>query len=894
MQAFAERLPSLNSIAAIDAALEELKQLLVQVAKSTVGGEQRLVSGPQLWYSHELARLCRDKNRLLRAAAAAEKQNGITEASRRLRQEARALKKSVAVAARAAKRKRWAEVCRRLDESTDRAFWHYVRNSRRSASGLPRALRRADGQLEVDQDRILEVAMEFWRSTCSENTHLSERWNEEAWQSMKERAQALVFDEQDARSLKLDLEHVVAAVAQVSLHKAGGVDGILPWMVKLGGEAMALVLWRIYSAMWDKCYIPAEWKRALVVPIFKKGDPCEPGNYRPISLLCVLGKVLSRAVNDMLYDIMEEEGLLPDEQGGFRRERGCPEMFLGLHSLVENRRLRGKSTHLCFVDVVKAYDTISRSGLALRLFELGTPSKLLAMVREWYTGDSACVMMGGLRSDWFDLSLGVKQGDICSPILFSCYINGVVDLFNQRPDLGVDLGDGKKRLAIQLFADDMVLMAESGEMLAEMLDILTGFVDQVRLRLSTGLKQKKSAVMVYGSSVLQQCPLERFYVCGQRIPIVEKYKYLGVTLHNEGDWGPHVKQIRSSIGQRLGEMREIGMSKYGLPARRGRVLIRNEINPILEYASGAWTMPVALERQVETMWNKAVRSAAGVPEFVSVEPLIGDLDVLEGMLHSRWMQFRLLMWHRILRMDDDRMIKRCVMLWMRLHRDVPSLDFNPARYWLDRIIQDLGALQWLDCYGVHDAQKRAALAAIPPSVFKDKLRKALLAKVVMPVWRARMKGKGYLDEYRCAFKDPKYIEYQIPNTQIKIWKKECVFKSYLDDTEDKALVQFHTLLRANALPLQTFRQPHFRCGGKDASDLCFMCGTAREDLNHFMNECPAYNGIRNGAGPFTLLGFVRAPSKSRKSVKLLFEMWRLRIRTWRRAHPEQDPVQRLF
>ena len=156
-------------------------------------------------------------------------------------------------------------------------------------------------------------------------------------------------------------------------------------------------------------------------------------------------------------------------------------------------------------------------------------------------------------------------------------------------------------------------------------------------------------------------------------------------------------------------------------------------------------MPAALERQVETMWNKAVRSAAGVPAFVSVEPLIGDLDVLEGMLHSRWMQFRLLMWHRILRMDDDRMIKRCVMLWMRLHRDVPSLDFNPARYWLDRIIQDLGALQWLDCYGVHDAQKRAALAAIPPSVFKDKLRKALLAKVVMPVWRARMKGKGYLD-----------------------------------------------------------------------------------------------------------------------------------------------------
>ena len=192
-------------------------------------------------------------------------------------------------------------------------------------------------------------------------------------------------------------------------------------------------------------------------------------------------------------------------------------MVLTLHSLIENRRLRGRSTHLCFLDVVKAYDTVSRSGLALRLFELGTPAKLLALVREWYSDDSACVMMGGLRSDWFDLSLGVKQGDISSPILFSCYINGAVDLFNQRPDLGVDLGDGRKRLAIQLFADDMVLMAESGEMLSEMLDIITAFVDQVRLRLSTGLQQKKSAVMVYGSSVRDEFPLERFHVCGQQM-----------------------------------------------------------------------------------------------------------------------------------------------------------------------------------------------------------------------------------------------------------------------------------------------------------------------------------------------------------------------------------------
>ena len=78
---------------------------------------------------------------------------------------------------------------------------------------------------------------------------------------------------------------------------------------------------------------------------------------------------------------------------------------MALYSLCETRRLSKRSTHLAFLDVKKAYDTVNRSGLLLRMFELGTPAKLMALVREWYTGDSACVTMGGLRSSWFDVDL---------------------------------------------------------------------------------------------------------------------------------------------------------------------------------------------------------------------------------------------------------------------------------------------------------------------------------------------------------------------------------------------------------------------------------------------------------------------------------------------------------
>ena len=133
--------------------------------------------------------------------------------------------------------------------------------------------------------------------------------------------------------LDVSLDAVAKAFGKLDPWGAAGLDTICPWMLKFGGDEVVVALQRLFSVMWRKCLIPADWKRALVVPIFKKGDPSDPGNYRPISLLCVAGKVLSRIMNDALYNKLEKEGLLPDEQGGFRTGQRAPEMILGLSSL---------------------------------------------------------------------------------------------------------------------------------------------------------------------------------------------------------------------------------------------------------------------------------------------------------------------------------------------------------------------------------------------------------------------------------------------------------------------------------------------------------------------------------------------------------------------------------
>lgn len=158
--------------------------------------------------------------------------------------------------------------------------------------------------------------------------------------------------------------------------------------------------------------------------------------------------------------------------------------------------------------------------------------------------------------------------------------------------------------------------------------------------------------------------------------------------------------------------------------------------------------------------------------------------------------------------------------------------------------------------------------------------------------------RRHLALYGTTARDPVYADYCIPDTNVVTRKKEYMVQGYLKDTEDqKDMRQFHTLLRAGSLPLQTYEHRYFRCGGTEATGTCFVCGRADEDLDHFMNQCSGYDDIKSQhrvVRPFNLRLMMLMPGKSKQDISVLFQMWRKRVRLWRRAHPEQVPCQPLF
>ena len=152
--------------------------------------------------------------------------------------------------------------------------------------------------------------------------------------------------------------------------------------------------------MWRKEAIPQEFKDATVIHLFKrKGNPQVCDNHRGISLLSVAGKILARVLLNRLNEHLEQSGHPPESQSGFRKNRGTIDMIFTAGRRQEKCQEQNVDLYMTFVDLTKAFDTISREGLWKIMAKFGCPAKFIAMVRQFNDGMLARVQNDGEFSD---------------------------------------------------------------------------------------------------------------------------------------------------------------------------------------------------------------------------------------------------------------------------------------------------------------------------------------------------------------------------------------------------------------------------------------------------------------------------------------------------------------
>ena len=450
-------------------------------------------------------------------------------------------------------------------------------NISNSKSELPKAFKNDDGSLDESEAKIAEGFCKFFTNVGPDTASQIKKSNYD-------------FKHFLSKARKPDVNFVFKEIGQFDLCKiieelkskhSNGLDEISNNLLKRLKYPLLEPLTKIFNLSLRTGMVPSQLKCAIIHPIYKSGESMEYTNYRPISILSSISKLLEKIVCKQITTFLEEQNLLFSRQYGFREGRSTIHALCELMRKIDLEKSEGNHTLGLFLDVKKAFDCVEHTILLSKLEHYGIRNSELNWFTNYLQNRTQMVKIGDHMSGKQTIEMGVPQGSILGPVLFLIYVN----------DLGVS-----SNLFVMSFADDTALLNSRKNITELVTDTQKELViiEQWFTSNRLSLHPAKSKLLIFLPRAIRNSNIPPIFLMGQEVSRVQEsnpntkdrsFKYVGVHLDENLTFKYHTIKIHRTM---IYWNYLLNCGKYKIPKSMRLAIYNSLIKPHLEYAIEIW------------------------------------------------------------------------------------------------------------------------------------------------------------------------------------------------------------------------------------------------------------------------------------------------------------------
>ena len=606
----------------------------------------------------------------------------------------------------------------------------------------------------------------------------------------------------DHLNLTISRDEIKMALRCLHDKKAEGIDEIAAEILK--NHNLISLLEALFNLCFTLGRVPELWRTGIITPVLKSSttDKRDPANYRGITITPAVYKLYCNVINNRLKKWEDENSILCDPQNGFRKGRSTVDHIVSLTSLIETRKLKSQSTFTAFIDFTKAYDSINRELLFKKISSMGITGRIHKAITSLYDNVKCCVRLNGLKTDYFEVKCGLKQGCTLSTLHFNLYVNDLVIKINSL-DAGIDIGGEK--VSILLYADDLVLVASSEGELQALLQELNVWCQNNGIKIN---EQKSNVIHFRPKSIPQS---DHIFKCGDKcLKTVKQYIYLGILLSEHLDYNDMATHVSKSANRALGLVIAKSKSFGGLPFSSFTKLFDTMVWSVVSYGAAIWGT-----RQfncINSIQLRAARYFMGVGKYTPNAAVMGDTG-WKPTITRQW-EVVIRQWLRMKVMGNDR-LNRKIFDWAEDKGNGRCQNWNHR---VNKMIEEVNIQ-----YQPGETNSVTFKANIV-SYLNDKCLASWQEDTCINREDAlHGNGKNKLRTY-------------------KLFKSEYTTEEYLSIPIPRQHRSAYAKFRCGVAPIRLETGRYERLDVE--SRTCFTCPDMVENEEHVLLKCPLYNNLR--------------------------------------------------